>query len=165
MITYTHRVSHRVWQVLNIFFCETYHFPLAIFDFPAYMREVLDREVTQLVEVDVSSWMFLCFIIILNLLAHELAGDVAATSPQGSVDQGAIVFAAMGWLQLLFAVLLAALSRRSEKKLLAIIGCNSTVDYALYVRKAESKLREHAADVALAKNALRNRRGSVSINR
>ena len=39
------------FKVYNLFFCDHYQFPLSAFDFPSYMREILDKNVTNLLEV------------------------------------------------------------------------------------------------------------------
>ena len=59
------------YKVLNIFFCEQYHLPFSVFDFPAYIREVLDHNILSLIEVDVSSWIALCIVLCANVIRSE----------------------------------------------------------------------------------------------
>lgn len=66
------------YKALNIFFCDQYHLPLSVFDFPAYVREVLDHNILSLIEVDVSSWLVLCFLLML-LAASSEAGSASDT--------------------------------------------------------------------------------------
>jgi len=60
------------YKVYNVFFCKTYGLPLSIFDFASYMREVLDKHVTEMIEVEVSSWVLLCLFLCVNVIRHEL---------------------------------------------------------------------------------------------
>ena len=56
------------YKVFNVIFCDKYQLPISAFDFPAYIRNVLDKEVVSLIEVDISSWLFLCVFLILNVI-------------------------------------------------------------------------------------------------
>ena len=60
------------YKVFNIFFCEQYQLPLSVFDFPCYIREVLDKQVVNLIEVDISSWLFLVVFLIFNTIRAEI---------------------------------------------------------------------------------------------
>jgi hypothetical protein len=66
------------YKVLNIFFCEQYRLPLSIFDFPAYIREVLDHNILSLIEVDISSWLALCLLLLVNVIRSEIAKLVSS---------------------------------------------------------------------------------------
>jgi hypothetical protein len=70
-------VSMMEYKVYNIIFCEQYALPYSVFDFPCYIREVLDKEVVNLIEVDISSWLFLCIFLIFNIIRDEI---IKATS-------------------------------------------------------------------------------------
>lgn len=59
------------YKVFNVFFCKTYGLPLSVFDFASYMREVLDKHVTDMIEVEVSSWVLLCVALCFNVIRHE----------------------------------------------------------------------------------------------
>ena len=75
------------YKVYNIIFCEQYQLPLSVFDFPCYIREVLDKEVVNLIEVDISSWIFLCIFLIVNIIRDEIIkalDDDSDTSDDGS---------------------------------------------------------------------------------
>lgn len=76
------------------------------------------------------------------LVERGLAG--AAADPCAPIGSDGIAgFALLGWFMFLFVFCLAVLSRRSELRLLQIVGLKDTSEYADYIAAAERKLQAH----------------------
>ncbi|GMH69912.1 hypothetical protein TrST_g14124 [Triparma strigata] len=74
------------FKAYNMFFCDHYKFPVSAFDFSSYMREVLDKHVTKLLEVEISSWFFLCVLLCINIIRSEIVASSSGCDGDGDGD-------------------------------------------------------------------------------
>ncbi|GMI17247.1 hypothetical protein TrLO_g13394 [Triparma laevis f. longispina] len=148
------------FKVYNMFFCDHYRFPVSAFDFPAYMREVLDRHVTSLLEVEISSWLFLCGALCVNIIRGYVEGEIgddeesttvegsarsllrslASSSDEDKDDDGLWFFMGLGIAMLTAVSLLKFFGKRSERQLLKLMGCGDVEKCIEYLKKTEEKL-------------------------
>ena len=158
------------FKVFQLFFCEQNNLPHSVFDFAAYMRIVLDEHILSLIEVEISSWLFLIAALGGNVIRSEYLGSISHNGISGSrflaedviacdlpsagrklgggpcseaESTGLMLFIISGWALLGGVGMLKFAARRNELALLKIIGVSDIRSSLKFIKEKEEVLGEY----------------------